>query len=1004
MRHVFGDKPLKNYRLWLLIGFLSYSLGGFLLLPYVLKTQLIHYVDDTLQQKARLETVSFNPFLFRLRLQSLQLATSENAPLLKLGELVVDFDTFGLFKRAWQFSTVSFSELEVFAEIDSAGNLNLLRLVPPSSNEAQTPPKDKTQAALPRLILNNIALNQSRVHFRQLDRIEPFNLDLNALNFNIAHFSTLPEDGGQFNFTAQLSDTESLTFSGDLQVEPLVLAAHVELDNIELKRGGNYLQEMLLFTINQGTLSLNSDFTLDNSGPEGGLALQATNIGLELQQLRLDTLAPAEPLLRIDNISLNQASFAWPEQLATAESLVVDNGSFHSWMTANKVFNYSQLIKNSEPQVEADTDSNASPASPALQLRLDKVQLTALQLHFTDRSLREPALQSVDIVNFALNPFTLKEGDEFDLQAQLRINTTGKTDIAGKVGTIPPMAALTIDLQGLPLPPINNYLHDTIQLSLTQGSIDADLQLDYQNPDSQALRLRGDIDIREVDSLNLVNQEEWARWENLAIKTLDFQLEPASLNIASVEFIAPHFETIVFENGETNLSRMLVPAPKQAASAPDATEASSTTTPSPVSTEKGTIFPVAIAKFTLNDGTLIYKDFNLPINFTTHIHSLHGQVLDISTASSTPTELFLDGKIDRNGTAKISAASQLSAPHAFSKFKLDLSNIDITSASGYSGKFAGYAIDAGTLALNLDYRIEQGQMHGDNQLLLESLTLGDTVDSPDAVSLPLKLAVALMKDVNGNIDIDLPVQGDLNNPKVQISGIVWKAFRNLLVKVVSSPFKMLSGLFESASDSNLDNIAFAPGVTTLVSSEQQKLNKLTQALRQKPALALNVNACYQPESDGPALQTLAFNQLYKTTLGDEELSDKPISYQSEVLETLYSKTFGGEKLTALKTRSEQLLSQKTTENSGNEDLSTLIAEHIDEQMQQQLIEQQTIDTTQFLRLARERAQGVFNYLTKNKDEVVDTSLKPSRIQLEENVVKLGPDATAIACPLSLSAL
>ncbi len=1000
MRQIFGDKPLKSYRLWLLIGFLSYTLGGFLLLPYVVKTQLIKFVDGTLQQKASLEAVSFNPFLLRLRLQELQLTSREDAPLIELGELVVDFDTFGLFKRAWQFSTISLTQLKVFADIDSAGNLNLLSLVPPPGDE---PPADDGPFALPRLILNNIALNQSQVHFRQRDRVEPFNLELNALNFNIAHFSTLPEEGGQFNFAAQLSATESLTFSGAVQVEPLVLAAHIALDNIELKRGGDYLQELLLFTINQGTLSLDTDFTLEKGEANEGLALQTTNMTIDVQQLELDTLVPAEPLLRLDSIRLNQASFAWPEQLANAESLVVNKGTVHSWLTADKAFIYSQLLNNRDTQGHAEPSDNEPSAEAALQLRLEAIKLQALQLHFADRSLGDPAPQTIDIVDLVVSPFSLEQNGEFDLQAQLTINSTGKATVAGKVGALPPMAALAIGLQDIPLPPINSYLHDIIQLDITQGAIDADLQLDYQDLDSQGLGLRGDIDIRQIDTLNLINQEKWARWENLAIKALNLQLEPASLNIASIELVAPHFETTVFENGETDLSRMLLPTPKPGVGSAGASpEPSSTTAQPPAGTGEDSAFPISIAKFKLNDGNLVYKDFSLPLDFATQIHSLQGQVVDISTVSSTPTELLLDGKIDQYGKAKISAASQLSAPHAFSQFKLDLSHVDITNASGYSGKFAGYAIEAGTLALNLDYRVEQGKMHGDNQLRLESLTLGDTVDSPDAVNLPLKLAVALMKDIDGNIDIDLPVQGDLNNPEVKIGGIVWKAFRNLLVKVVASPFTMLGGLLDSGEGSGLDTIAFTPATEALATSEQQKLDKLTRALRQKPALALNLSACYQPESDGPALQVLAFNRLYSAALGESEPSATPTSYQSGVLETLYREAFGEDELAALKTRSKQLLQQKIAASEKGNDLAAGGENQLDEQMRQQLIKQQTIAPGQFVRLATARAQNIFNYLTN--DASADAPLNPARIQVDEDVLKLDPDATAIACPLSLSPL
>jgi len=1002
MRQVFGRKPLKSYRFWLVIGFLSYTLCGFFLLPYILKTQLIKYVEGTLHQQASLEVASFNPFLLRLGLKNLRITTPEQAPLLKFGELVVDFDTFGLFKGAWQFSTVSLTGAEVFAEIDSAGKLNLNSLVPPPSTNIEASHDEDKPSALPRLILKNIAINQARVYFKQLNRAEAFSIDLNPLNFNIANFSTLPEDNGHFSFDAKLSDSETLEFTGTLLLEPLALNGHFAFNNIELSRGGDYLKELLLFSINKGTLSISSDFLLDNSGPAQSLALQATNIGISLQQLQLDTLAPVEPLLSFNSIMLNKGRLAWPEQEVHIESLVVKSGSLHSWLTADKVFNYTQLVKTPDSQASANPvpSGSSTEESKPWQLHLDQVQLKELKLSFDDRSLSEPSHQTVEVIDLSLSPFSLKQGQEFDLQAQLNINKTGKATITGKVGAMPAMAVLVVSLREMPLPPLNNYLHEFIQLDLTKGSVDADLQLNY----NQSLSLSGDIDIKQLDTFDLADQESWINWQSLSINALDLKLEPASLNIASIELVQPYFDAVVFDNGETRLHRMLAPATKQSADEgassnniePEATSGN-------VSESEESSFPVTITKFKLVDGSMDYKDFNLPLNFSTHIHSLNGQAVDITTSSSKRTELILDGKIDQHGRAKISAVSQLSSPQAFSKFKLDLDNVDITSASSYSGKFAGYAIDAGTLSLNLDYHIEQGKMIGNNHLLLEHLTLGDAVDSPDAVSLPLKLAVALMKDINGNIDIDLPVEGDLNNPEVRIGALIWKAFGNMLIKIVASPFKLLGGLFTNGDDSSLENILFAPGSSQLSTAEQQDLSKLVEALQKKPALALSISACYQPESDSQALQSQQFNQAYKVLSGDKEnpsegLSGEPIIYQKSVLETMYSKAFGDEKLALLKTEIEKTLALQLENQQGSEKLSSQVVD----QMLQQLISEQTLTSDQLTTLANQRSKAVFNYLASGDNS--ELALNPSRIQTEEGVLKLESDVVEIACPLTLTAL
>lgn len=1008
MRQVFGNKPLKSYRFWIVIGFISYTLCGFLLLPYVLKTQLIKYVESTLHQQASLEVVSFNPFLLRLGLQNLQIITPEQASLIKLDELIVDFDTFGLFKGAWQFSHISLTGAEIFAEIDSAGNLNLNNLVPPPSTDIDASRDEDKPSTLPRLILKNIAINQAGVYFKQLNRDEAFSLDLNPLNFKVANFSTLPEDDGSFSFDAKLSDSESLEFTGTLLLEPLALNGHFALNNIELSRGGDYLKELLLFSINKGTLSISSDFLLDKSGPAESLALQATNIGVALQQLQLGMLAPAEPLLNLNSITLNKGRLAWPEQDVYIESLVVESGVVNSWLTVDKVFNYTQLVKTPDTQASANAVSNKSQSSSTeeskpWQLRLDQIQLKELQLSFDDRSLGELTQQTVSIIDLSLSPFTLEQGQEFDLKAQLNINKIGKTTITGKVGAMPPMAALVINMREVPLPPLNNYLHEFIQLDLTKGSVDADLQLNY----NQSLALSGDIDIKQLDTFDLADQESWINWQNLSIDGLDLKLEPASLNIASVELVKPYFDAVIFDNGETRLYRMFVPTEGQSTDKEASSNEPVAATTSNESGSDESDFPVTITKFKLVDGSMDYKDFNLPLNFSTHIHSLHGQATDITTSGRKRTELILDGKIDQYGRAKISAVSQLSSPQAFSKVKLDLDNVDITSASSYSGKFAGYAIDAGTLTLNLDYHIEKGKMLGDNHLLLERLTLGDTVDSPDAVSLPLKLAVALMKDINGNIEIDLPIEGDLNNPEVRIGAIIWKAFGNMLIKIVASPFKLLGGLFANGDDSGLQNILFAPGSSQLSTTEQQGLSKLVEALQKKPALALNISACYQPESDSQALQNLQFNQAYKALSGGKEesgevLSVEPINYQNSVLETMYSNAFGDEKLVLLKTETEQNFASQSENQQDSKGVSSQVDSQISEQMLQQLISDQALASDQLITLANQRSKAVFNYLAG--DASSDLVLDPSRIQAEKEVLKLESNAADIACPLTLMAL
>ncbi|MFY9942309.1 MAG: DUF748 domain-containing protein, partial [Desulfobacterales bacterium] len=221
-------------------------------------------------------------------------------------------------------------------------------------------------------------------------------------------------------------------------------------------------------------------------------------------------------------------------------------------------------------------------------------------------------------------------------------------------------------------------------------------------------------------------------------------------------------------------------------------------------------------------------------------------------------------------------------------------NLEMANLTPYSGKFAGRRIDSGKLSLELLYKIDNGRLLGDNQIVVDRLKLGDRVESPEALNLPLDLAVALLEDGNGVIDIGLPVTGDLNNPEFSVGHLVWKAFVNLITKIVTSPFRALGALLGGETE-NLDIVAFEPGKSELPPPEAEKLQQLAQAMQKRPQLKLVVQGRFSPQQDGEALQNLALRRALAALSGGKELAPEedpgPVDFSDPTTERRLEKIF-----------------------------------------------------------------------------------------------------------------
>jgi outer membrane protein OmpA-like peptidoglycan-associated protein len=222
----------------------------------------------------------------------------------------------------------------------------------------------------------------------------------------------------------------------------------------------------------------------------------------------------------------------------------------------------------------------------------------------------------------------------------------------------------------------------------------------------------------------------------------------------------------------------------------------------------------------------------------------------------------IQGNVDRYAPVSIKGSLMPFDPLKKLDIATAFKHVELTTLTPYSGKFAGYRIQKGRLSLDLHYQISDGKLNASNQLLLEQLQLGERVDSPDAVDLPVRLAIALLKDRKGEIALNLPVQGDLNNPEFKVAPIVWQTLRNLITRAVSAPFNFIADL-AGGNAAELNEVVFLPGEFVINSNAAQGLDTLTKALKDRPQLRLEIEGGSRADLDGPPLAQMRLTRAYQ---------------------------------------------------------------------------------------------------------------------------------------------
>ncbi len=492
-------------------------------------------------------------------------------------------------------------------------------------------------------------------------------------------------------------------------------------------------------------------------------------------------------------------------------------------------------------------------AKAAWAWSVDRVAVQGGGLRFADESLGKRARR------FAARELALKlEGlssapgaAASKLDFATRINEQGSIAVRGGFRLEPLGADLDLDLAQVDLVALQGWATQNLNAVLTRGEVSAKGHFRLAGKDAA---FTGDAALIDLNVLDKLNSADLVRWRSLRLTGVDAGSAPLRFGVREIALASFYAKVLLTPEGHLNLQDVVKKQEGQAAQpagaaasppAPASAPAAAQAAPAAPAGEPGPAPQIRIGRVSLSGGNIIFNDRFIRPNYTANLTDLAGYIGPVKPGAQ--TDVAIRGKVDRTGPLDISGKLDPLAKPLSLDIRAKATGIEMSSFSPYSGRYVGYAIEKGKLSVDVHYHVDKGALKAENQVFLDQLTFGKKVDSPDAMNIPVNLVVALLSNSRGEIDINLPIEGSLDDPQFSLGGIIVKGIMNLLVKAATSPFTLLASLFGGGEE--LSYLSFEPGRVEITPEAEKALQTLSKALRDRPGLKLELAGHADPQAE-----------------------------------------------------------------------------------------------------------------------------------------------------------
>ncbi|MFM5168248.1 DUF748 domain-containing protein [Aeromonas veronii] len=846
-----------------------------------------------------------------LTLGATALLDAKQQPIIGFEQLFITPDL----QASWQqkgvvLSTVTLTKPVVLLQrlADKKGDVRLNLTDALATLLAPAPSPEPEPASAP-LLIDIASVNVTDGHVRYQDQrkasepgwLPPLNLE--NVTLKLDNLRTEANHPTAYQLSAAINGKSSLAAHGKLDVMSGMGQGKASLKQVDLKpfaplwapylkldlakghanaeveyqlKGG---KQGVLWQLSKGKLTLDNWQLKKHKGDEfarfGQLALSDLAVDGQKQSLQIGKVTLQQPLLKA---TLN------PQQELDLTDLLIEQAPAKPVKEANAA---NEVANNAAPksaqQAKAAGNGKKHGADKPWQWQIKQILIDKGDLTLTESSSGKPQARQLSGLKLALGPLGSKGEQPSKLTLATQFNQSSPLAFDGQLTLTPFTLSGDINQQGLPLTLAQPYLTDLVRIKVQNGLLSSKTRLDLATTaqgDLSKLTLQGGLDINGLKVVDRADNQRLLEFNTLALTGLTYDGISQQMRIKDIALNKPFARIEINEDGTTNLQQLLLPQP---AAAKNTQAAAGSKAPD---------FRFTIDQLRTEQGNLRFADRSLSQDFVADIASLGGQSRHISNIPGQRSDLAFNGKVDRYAPVTIRGGTNLLVANPILDIAVAFHNLELTTFTPYSGTYAGYAIDKGQLSMKLHYKLEGNRLEGDNDITIKKLQLGEKIKSDQAKDLPLGLAIALLSDANGVIQMNLKVKGDLDQPDFSIGNIFWDVLGNTLSKAITSPFSLLASLADGTED--LDELPFLPGDPELTPTQQEKLVKLAQALKDRPKLSMNIRGKVNFNEERPILQRQKLERVLAKLTGNQvdlDLLEQDPALQ-EALARAYEERFG----------------------------------------------------------------------------------------------------------------
>jgi uncharacterized protein involved in outer membrane biogenesis len=816
-------------------------------------------------------------------LADLAVTDKQDAPLFAAQALHVNAVNLEPLRNVYRLEEVRLTQPDIKLSRDKNGTLNFQKLSAPATPAAPAAPAAKPAAAeepAPQpldLAIKHLAIEQGKIDFDDHLMTQPATLGLKALDVKLDDFSTLGKPPARYTLKTALDHGGALAVSGGFTLPGKNADAKLALSDLPLAPLEPYLAKTVAARVSDGFLGANLPLQVGWSKPEPSIQVGAGDV--TLKSLKLVPAGNTAPVaLASAQAKIQKIDVA--ARTAVLESVVLNGLSIDAKRLKDGSIDLAALAGPHEAAPEASATHKVQKANaegPAWRYQIAQVSLNDSTADFTDESTPRPVKLHIAPLQLGVKQVSDDLTKPLPIDGKLTMNGKGALAVAGTLTVKPLSLALHLDASQLDASAFEPYFGGKLNATLSSAQLTANGDASFSG-EGRTLKAgyKGDVSLSNVRLIDKVNSDALAGWKLLGLTKLNARYDEkgADVEAARVTFANFYGRVLLDSQGKLNLRDIVVQekAPAAAAataapaSAPPATPKTASTSPAP---------NLRFGQLVLQNGRVTYTDNFIKPNFTANLVAITGTIGAFGTHSTTPAPVDVAAKLSANGPVSIKGVVN----PLIAKPSLDLTasahDVELPNISPYSSKYAGYPITKGKLNVDLHYMLADDKLTANNHLFIDQLTFGDHVENTTATKLPVRLAVSLLKNSRGEIDVNIPISGSLSNPEFSIGALVWQAIMHLIERAVTAPFSLLAHAFGGKNAEEMGYVEFDPGSSTLSDAAKEKLDTIASALADKPSIKMDISARVDPALDEPGLRAAYVDRQVRLAKMQDSSDDNP---------------------------------------------------------------------------------------------------------------------------------